>query len=284
MPRILRPVIERGSATLDGSTLSFLHAGPENGESMVLLHGIPESAELWRGVMDVLAAAGRAVRAPDLPGYGKTRSDKYSLSASADLIAAWLRATGGSAWLVGHDLGGGVAQIVAVRHPELVSRVTFTCAAVEDLWPVLPIRVFQLAARLGIYPFLAAAGLMEYSPYTWFEFKRAFAKGERVSPADRRRVFFDGKIRDATGRREFAALLRALTNRDTVAVAPKLRFLPMPVQLVWADRDVFTPWEKTGARLRELVPSPSVTVVEDSGHFLPLERPAEYARALLAWH
>lgn len=277
-------MIERTSALVDGSTLSFLQTGPENGEPMVLLHGVPESAELWRGVMKVLAEAGRAVRAPDMPGYGQTRSKSYSLSASADLIAAWLRASGRPVWLVGHDLGGGVAQIVAARRPELVSRVTFTCSAVEDLWPVLPIRVFQLAARLGIYPFLAAAGLMEYSPYTWFEFRRAFAKGERVSPADRRRVFFDSKMRDATGRREFAALLRALTNKDTVAVAPKLRALPMPVQLVWADSDVFTPWEKTGARLRDLVTSPSVTIVPESGHFLPLERPAEYARALLAWH
>src|SRR2546428_1499853 len=251
---------------------------------MVLLHGVPESAELWRGVMDVLATAGRGVRAPDMPGYGETRSTSYSLSASADLIAIWLRATGGPVWLVGHDLGGGVAQIIASRHPELVSRVMFTCSAVEDLWPVLPIRVFQLVARLGIYPFLAAAGLMEYSPYTWFEFRRAFAKGERVSSADRRRVFFDSKMRDATGRREFAALLRALTNSDTVAVAPKLRSLPMPVQLVWSDTDPFTPWDKTGARLRELVPTPSVTVIEESGHFLPLERPAEYARGLLAWH
>lgn len=277
-------MIERRSSQVDGSTLSFLQAGPATGEAMVLLHGVPESAELWRGVMDVLAGAGRAVRAPDMPGYGETRSKSYSLSASADLIASWLRTTGGPVWLVGHDLGGGVAQIVATRHPELVSRVTFTCSAVEDLWPVLPIRVFQLVARLGIYPFLAAAGLMEYSPYTWFEFRRAFAKGDRVSAADRRRVFFDSKMRDATGRREFAALLRSLTNKDTVAVAPKLRELSMPVQLVWADSDVFTPWERTGARLRELVPAPSVTVIEDSGHFLPLERPAEYARALLAWH
>src|SRR5256885_8022942 len=269
------PVSEGRSAQGDGSALSFLHAGPgpETGESMVLLHGVPESAELWRGVMEVLAGAGRAVRAPDMPGYGETRSTSYSLSSSADLIATWLRATGGPVWLVGHDLGGGVAQIVASRHPELVSRVTLTCSAVEDFWPVLPIRVFQLAARLHIYPFLAAAGVMEYNPYTWLEFRRAFARGERVTPADRRRVFFDRKIRDATGRREFSALLRALTNKDTVAVAPRLRTLSMPVQLVWADRDRFQPWEKTGARLRELLPMPSVTIVEESGHFLPLERP-----------
>jgi len=41
-----------------------------------------------------------------------------------------------SALLVGHDLGGGVAQILAVRRPELVRGLVLTNAVCYDSWPI----------------------------------------------------------------------------------------------------------------------------------------------------
>lgn len=279
--------IERRSVRVGDNDLSMLVAGPEDGERVVLLHGIPENAELWRAVLSLLADAGYRGHAPDLPGYGATRmppNADRSLAGTAELVAAWLQQERlAPAWIVGHDLGGGEAQILVVRHPELVSRLTLTDCAVTDLWPVVPIRVFQLTARLGLYPLSAALGLIEHNPYTWWAFRRGFANPRRLTRADSARVFFDGKVHDARGRHEFARHLVALDNRQTMAIESSLKDVRVPVLLAWGDSDRYQPWDRTGKTLQSLLPASEVALIARAGHFVPYERPAEYAQALIDW-
>lgn len=271
--------------------LSLLRAGPEGGEPVLLLHGMPTGAELWRGVLGRLAEAGFAAWAPDLPGYGHTRlppGDDRSLAAAADLLAAWLEGAGSGPrpaaplWLVGHDLGGAVAQILVTRRPDLVARLTLGDTVVEDSWPVTPIRLFRTAARLGLYPLLAATRLVP-NPYAWWELRRGFSNPARLDRDTARRVVWDGKVSDPEGRREFARHLKALDSAQTVAVAPHLREIGVPVLLVWGEDDRFQTWEEVGRRLEALLPEPDTEVLGGGGHFLPLERPRAYTQALLRW-
>jgi 2-hydroxymuconate-semialdehyde hydrolase len=277
--------IERRTFGIGGAALSGLAAGPEDGDLVVLLHGIPASAELWRGVLVRLGAAGFRAIAFDLPGYGQTlvpaRSD-HSLAGAAELIATWLKIeVTGPAWVVGHDLGGGVAQILASRHPTLLSRLTLADTVVEGTWPVTTVRVLQRVARAGLYPALAAARLIP-NPYVWRELRRGFADPARLPPADADRVFWDGKLRDPDGRRAFARHLAALDPAQTAAAMGNLARLTIPTQLVWGRQDVFQPWDVAGVRLQAHLPDPTVTLLDDAGHFAPLEQPEAFAAALLA--
>lgn len=270
---------------LDGFELSVLEAGPEDGEPVVLLHGIPTGAELWRDVLARLGDAGYRAYAPDLPGYGLTRvpdDADHSLAGAAALVAAWLRDRGiGPVWLVGHDLGAS-AQILAVRHPDLVARLSLTNTVVEDTWPVWPVKLLRLAARAGLYPALVRLRLFP-NPYLHRELRRAFADPDRLTDDHLQRVFFDGKVHDAERRRAFQRHVAAITNDDTVAVADDLADLDVPCQLVWGMDDPFQPWELAGVRLAELLPDPAVTQLPDCGHFTPLECPDRLIEALLRW-
>jgi len=122
--------------------LSLLNAGPEEGMPVVLLHGIPASAELWRSIIIKLAENNYRLYAPDLPGYDFTRlpeNGDYSVAGAAELITSWLKQENiGPVGLVGHDIGGGIAQILVVRYPELVKFLTIGDTLVEDSWPVTP--------------------------------------------------------------------------------------------------------------------------------------------------
>ena len=274
--------VTRETTTLGRAQLSALAAG--EGDPVVLLHGIPTGAELWRAVIRRLVAAGHRAMAPDLPGYGMTRlpaSADHSLAGAAQLVAEWLNETGQApAWVVGHDSGGAVGQILAVRHPGSIRRLTLTNSIADGSWPAPRARFAKAAAHLGLYRAAARLGMIP-NPYMRWQIRRAFADPAVASAADH--VLWDTKCSDARGRAAFERHLRSLSARDTSIVVAGLRDLDVPCQLVWGTADPFQPWEAPGRRLAELLPLPAVNLLEGCGHFTPLECPERLVGAMLDW-
>jgi pimeloyl-ACP methyl ester carboxylesterase len=87
---------------------------------VLLLHGQPGSKGSWAPLIGLLAGRFR-VLAPDRPGYGDTESEAMGMAENADAVAELLRARRtGPATVVGHSWSGGVAILLAHRHPDLV--------------------------------------------------------------------------------------------------------------------------------------------------------------------
>src|SRR5688500_13429012 len=86
------------------------------GEPIVLLHGFPASGHLWNRVVP-LAPSGHRLLVLALLGYGRSdpaHSAGIDRRAHADRLVSVLDLLGiNFACLVGHDLGGGIAQCVA---------------------------------------------------------------------------------------------------------------------------------------------------------------------------
>lgn len=110
--------------------IAYLETGPADGQPVLLLHGFPDDATGWRGVMELLAAEGRRCIAPFIRGCGDTRfldertpraGDFAALGADAiDLVNALsLR----DLTVVGQDWGSPTAEIVAMERPDLVTRL-----------------------------------------------------------------------------------------------------------------------------------------------------------------
>lgn len=60
--------------SVNGIELCVHIVGPEQGAPIWLLHGFPECWHSWREQIPALAAAGYRVFAPQMRGYGQTRS------------------------------------------------------------------------------------------------------------------------------------------------------------------------------------------------------------------
>jgi haloacetate dehalogenase len=107
----------------------FVATGGE-GPPVLLLHGFPETHACWHAVAPPLAA-GHAVVAPDLRGYGASRApsggphgEGYTKREMAAELVELMSALGHETFaVVGHDRGARVAHRLALDHPGRVSRV-----------------------------------------------------------------------------------------------------------------------------------------------------------------
>lgn len=113
--------MDRHLRTVGDCDISWLEIRPASPRPdtvpLVLLHGLSDSNHTWDLVAPALGRS-RRVLMPDLPGHGRSsRPDAtYSIRWYARTIAAWLGATGlREIDLVGHSLGGGVAQRLLIE-------------------------------------------------------------------------------------------------------------------------------------------------------------------------
>ena len=112
----------------------------ETGARIVFCHGLFGQGKNWTRIAKELAASHR-VTLVDMPDHGRSAwSERFDYLDAADRVAGLLAADDPVA-LVGHSMGGKIAMLLALRHPELVARL-----AVVDVSPV------RLPARGGVRP------------------------------------------------------------------------------------------------------------------------------------
>ena len=129
LPAGIRSRFVEGVNGLRMHVLEAGHDAPSAG-LVVLLHGFPELAYSWRGIMPGLAAAGYHVVAPDLRGYGRTTGadtgydadlEPFDLLNQVRDILALTAALGrrAMALLAGHDFGSILAAACALARPDI---------------------------------------------------------------------------------------------------------------------------------------------------------------------
>ncbi|KRB72845.1 hypothetical protein ASE01_22710 [Nocardioides sp. Root190] len=100
------------------------------GSRVVFLHGLFGQGKNWTGVAKQLSGEHR-VELIDLPHHGRSDwPDRFDFVESAELVAASIP-DDEPVTLVGHSLGGKVAMVLSLLHPERVERL-----CVADISPV----------------------------------------------------------------------------------------------------------------------------------------------------
>ena len=268
-------MIQEHTADVAGTPVRWLEqgAGTETDPPVVLVHGIPTSPALWRHVMPRLT--GMRVLALEMTGYGQSipagRDSDLSVGAQADRLNAWLAHLGvDRAVLVGHDLGGGVVHIAAVRQPERCAGLLITNGIGYDSWPIPSVRAMR--ATSGLLARLPAAALKPALAVL-------LARGHDTSAQAREalRVHFAPYAEHGGG----AAMSRqvvALDVRDTLAVQDALPGLRVPARVVWGTADRFQEVRYGERFARDL--GTTLQRLEGSHHFTPEDRPDALAAAI----
>lgn len=113
---------------LDSGTAQRPTPGGSNVTPIVLLHGIFAEKDHWVDFARPLTSQYRVI-APDIPGFGEStrRADQaYDYAAHVTRLAAFLDALGlPRVHLAGNSMGGTIAALFALQHPERVASVAF---------------------------------------------------------------------------------------------------------------------------------------------------------------
>ncbi len=258
-----------------GARLYYYAAGNRGGgEPIVLLHGLPSSSHLWRDVVPLLPEGHRVV-VLDLLGYG--RSDRpqgrdLSIRGHAERVVALLDALRISrAAVVGHDLGGGIAQYLAIHFPTRVTRLALIDSVAFDEWPVREVKLAK-----------ASLPLTRHLPTTWIltaiktDLQRGYTAEARGAHSLEQYLL---PFSTQEGRDALVEHLSALDSSETMALAPRLKDIVAPAAIVWGGHDPFLSPE-IGRRLQAAIPGATLHVVPDVRHFTPEEAPETIASAL----
>jgi pimeloyl-ACP methyl ester carboxylesterase len=203
------------SGYVKANALKYYYEISGKGEPLLLLHGGLGSIDMFRPIMPALSEH-RQVIAIDLQGHGRTElgSRKFGLPEIGDDVATVLTQLGfKNVDVMGYSFGGGVAFRLAVKHPEMVRRLTLVSAgfASESFYPEM--REQQKQVNAG------------------------FAEQMKATP------MYTSYVAVAPKPDDFPRLLQAMGDlmREQYDYSADVKKLTMPTMLIFGDSDMYRP-------------------------------------------
>jgi pimeloyl-ACP methyl ester carboxylesterase len=246
--------------TVAGARAYYVHRRPvpASRPPVVFIHGAGGTHQHWLyQVRDLPDAPSYAV---DLPGHGRSEgSGRDSIAAYGDWLVAFLDAAGVErAVLVGHSMGGGIAQDVALRYPSRLAGLG----------------LIATGARLRVAP--AILDGLRREPQATVQLICDWVYGPET-PAEVARQ----------GRRQMAAIppevfLGDFVACDTFDVMDRVSQIAGPALVLCGTQDLMTPL-KYSTYLRDHIHGATLRQVEGAGHMVMIERPEAVVQALVAF-
>ena len=261
--------------TVGGLTLCYQEQG--EGEPILILPGLATSIDYWQFNIPALAAGHRVV-ALDLPGLGKSAKPAdagYEMSWLVERIVEFMDAKGvGRAAVIGGSAGGHLGLMLALAHPERVSKLVLV-GTVGNWDPMTPLQ--DLAIRC-FWTDAAAVHLLRVGwpiVFGWLfeqpsEFSKYLRRYDMALRADRARYTPYGR---ATGR-TMKSLLYS-TCRD------RLGEIKCPVLLVYGEHDHIHRGENLEKHYREHLPDVRLVLVPHAAHAVMVDQPAIFNQRVL---
>ena len=275
-------------AELAGVQLHVAEAG--RGDLVILLHGYPQSGEVWRHIAPALAK-NHTVVIPDLRGMGLSGSPEsgYDLSTVAADIHQLVQQTGHRQFkIVGHDWGGAVGAFLALQHRLEVTKLVFIESAVaglgfESLWnfatpnPVMSFIPFLLMG--GANPDSDITGNLLRGREEMFlrHLWQTFTADKAAAPFQTWEPYVAAMARSAVARASASYYRSAYTTAEQARALASDK-LEIPLLAIAGQNGI-------GRYHRQLVEAFAQklhgdVVLDGAGHFVPEERPHEALAAI----
>jgi 3-oxoadipate enol-lactonase len=248
---------------LANGTVNAAQSG--SGTPLFLFHSLLSDRASFDAIAPQLSQSFR-VLVPELPGFGRSPSVPGDFTAVADRMAEAVKdaAGGGEAIVLGNGYGGFVALQMAVRHPDIATKLILAdCGA-----------AFSEAGREAFRNMAAASKAKGLAAITDVAMRRLFApEFQSQHPdlmADRREAFL------RTDPDVFRAACAALAELD---LRPELGQVKVPVLVLVGEHDEATP-PPMSHELAALLPNARLKVLAGCAHVPQLQAPQAFLDAI----
>ncbi|MCF8278583.1 MAG: alpha/beta hydrolase [Flavobacteriales bacterium] len=273
---ILKQMEEHGAyAQLSNGKVRYEFEGDENGEVVVLIHGLIGHLHMWDHQFKFLVDRGYRVLRFDL--YGRGFSERLKGDHGSELYMAQVSdlieflGIKDKFHLIGLSMGGAISTRFASHHPDKVKSIFLVdCYGIPT--PNDPgIRVVQpkgigeaLIGTLG-GPILKRAPM-----------RGVFDKKKHAGFAK----WFTAPMAIRGSKRALLSTLRNFMLENHVPHYERLNHLDIPKLILWGKEDAILPFAY-GKRIHALVPNARFEVFEDCGHIPQYEEPEKFNQMAL---
>lgn len=258
------------SITLNGQVIHYVHNRVNDGPALLLVHGaggrIQSWPLSWQETRYVPSARGRRwiadfpIYIVDLPGHGRSPlPGRTSIADYAADMIAFTEATGiKQAVLVGHSMGGAIAQQVALAQPSNLTAIilmgTGACMPVTDL--ILDGLLTDFAQTVNLL-----------TKFSWHK------EAADVFPAVARQHMLD------TDQHVLHGDFYACHNFD---LRHHLAEIAVPTLVIGSDTDKMMPLANSQF-LAEHIPRAQLAVIEGAGHYMMTEKTARVSKVIVSF-
>jgi pimeloyl-ACP methyl ester carboxylesterase len=245
------------------------HERMGRGPLVLLLHGLSDTHDLWQHVAPALAERSTVV---SIDHYAHGRSPvpagQLTTAVMADGVGQLIeRLAMGPAVVIGLSMGGGVAQVLALRRPDLVRALGLVSTS-SAFKPANRER-FRARGEKALREGMAA--VIDETVPRWFTADWPAANPEAYQ------AVVDTVLANPPER--FAAASHANAERDWTDRLGEIR---CPVLFVGGEQDPMG-IEPVAASFREHIPGTRTVIVPAVSHLIPIQKPAELNAILLDW-
>lgn len=237
------------------------------GDPVLLLHGWGASRKFWRKLLPILGKRHRVISL-DWPGHGE--SDKpdapYTLPWFSGLLEPILAALQlPSVTLVGQSMGGGIAALFTLDHPDRVRRLVLVSSFIQGQ------TAFFLKTRLLSLPVIRNV-VFWFIRYRWV---RRFVAADFTHE-----LRLEDDLVDDISRLTYGSAIDTIRSMLATDLAPRLQELRLPVQIASGEFDrILTPSQQQIQRSG--IPGARATTISGSGHCPMMEKPEDLGRIIL---
>lgn len=284
--------LRHGQIEANGIEFAILEVG--NGPLALCLHGFPDSAYTWRYLLPELGRVGFRAVAPFMRGYAPTGlavDDRYDLGALAADAVALHEALGGDdqAVLIGSDWGAEAAYAAAASAPERWRRLVTIAVPPLALDEGFFSDYGQIKRFFYLFFFktpraesVVAANEMAFLGRLWADWSPGYDASEDLRYVKR-------CLRDPANLSAAIGYYRANEPEighgaaSTAETEALLQTAPQPTLYLHGSRDGCIDVSLVSDAERHLSPNSRMDLIEDSGHFLHVERHEVVNERILAW-